>query len=179
MTHELALVERRVRRAYEIGRVKYAMVSGLPLMGLSGLAFLAGAGRSLDVVAALALVVTGLTYLWRGQLAARALLSGVVAGLVPLLLALFANWSSPGCTHEATISVCTVACAIGGVLAARRLTEFARAEEKHPAAFVLAVLPAILLGSLGCGCIGYVGVLAMAGALTLASLPEMLRWVRS
>ena len=38
--------------------------------------------------------------------------------------------------------------------------------------------PAFLLGALGCSCIGFTGVAALAAALLLASVPEVLRWTQ-
>lgn len=178
MAPDLLLVERRARRAYELGRLRRAATQATPLLGLVAAALLLGSGRAFDLVVALALLLLGVGYLWRGTLAERALLPGIGAGSIPLVLALLANGPGPGCVHGAALSLCTAACAVGGVLAALRVSEFARGEARRPAAFGLAMAPAFLLGALGCSCIGFTGVAALAAALLLASVPEVLRWTQ-
>lgn len=178
MALDLVLVERRARRAYELGRLRRALTLSTPLLGLVAAALLLGPGRAFDLVVAGALLLTGVGYLWRGTLAERALLPGIGAGSFPLVLALLANGPGPGCAHGGALSLCAAACAVGGVFAALRVSEFARGEARSPAAFGLAMVPTFLLGSLGCGCIGFTGVAAMAGALLFASVPEVLRWTQ-
>jgi hypothetical protein len=179
MTLDLALVERSVRRAYEIGRLKRAGTKMAPWGALTALALWIGPFDGLDAAMGALLITTGFVYLWRGQLAEQAYQPGVIAGVAPLVLALLANGPRPHCSHaEGVLSLCTLACAIGGVVAAVRITRFARAAERPPMAFGLAMLPAFLLGSLGCGCIGYAGVITLAATLFLASIPEMVRWTR-
>ncbi len=178
MAPDLVLVERRARRAYELGRLRRAVTLGTPLLGLVATALLLGSGRTFDLVVALALLLLGIGYLWRGTLAERALLPGIGAGSFPLVLALLAGGPGPSCAHGATLSLCALACAVGGVLAALRVSEFARGEARRPAAFGLAMAPTFLLGSLGCGCLGFTGVAALAAALLLASVPEVLRWMQ-
>jgi hypothetical protein len=176
MTLDQNLVERRMRRAYELGRIKYAVTRSVPLVALTAFALYLGPLRSFDLAMGFAFVMTALLYLWQGQLAARALKPGIVAGLFPLILALVANGQNPGCSHGNLLSLCAFACAVGGSIAALRITQFSRTEEHQPTAFLLAVLPTLLLGSLGCGCIGFTGVVAMSGALFVVSLPTIVRW---
>lgn len=176
MALDLVLVERRMRFRYEFGRVKHALTLTLPLVVLTGLALYAGPLRSFDFAVGAVLVMTALAYLWLGQLAERTLLPAIVAGLFPLVFALVANGANPGCSHGSVISTCTAACALGGMVAALRISRFARAEENHMGAFWLAALPTLLLGSLGCGCMGFTGVLAMTGAMLVVSVPAMRSW---
>lgn len=176
MALDVVVVERRMRRAYEFGRIKHAAAQSVPLFALTGIALYVGPLRGLDIAVASLLAATALLYRWLGQLAERTLQPGIVAGLFPLVLALTANAVSPGCAHGNALSLCALACAMGGVVAALHLTRFARTEGNERAAFWLAVLPTLLLGSLGCGCIGFTGVMAMTGALFVGSLPALLRW---
>src|SRR5512138_3026156 len=113
MTADLTLVERLVRRAYELGRVKRAVTLMIPWTLLGVLALWFGPFRDFDVVLAVLLTLACLAYLWRGQLAEQALLPGVKAGLIPLGLALVANAPGSHCAHEqGIVSLCTLACAV-------------------------------------------------------------------
>ncbi len=179
MAFDVALVERRARRAYEVGRIRYALAASAPLLAVVALALWFGSRSTFDFAAAAVLVAIGLVYRWRGTMAERALLPGLGAGSIPLVLALVANGSSAGCHQGDALSLCTIACAVGGVLAALRITEFAHSEEHTPGAFGLAMIPTFLMGSLGCGCAGFSGVLFLAGALLLTSVPEMVRWAHN
>lgn len=177
MTLDLRLMERRMRRAYERGRVKRASWLILPWLAVLAVGLWFGPFGIFDYVLGTSLATTGFVYLWRGQLAEQSLVPGVLAGVIPLGLALLANGPNPHCTHgNGGVSMCTLACAVGGVIAVLRISQFARKSERAPMAFGLAVIPAFLLGSIGCGCIGYTGVMAMAGAMFLTSIPDMLRW---
>jgi len=179
MTFDPSRVGRRMRHAYEIGRIRRAAVLALPWVGLLMVGLWLGPFGLFDFGLGTLLVVTGFAYLWRGQLAEQALVPGLISGLFPLGLALLANGPNPQCHHgQGGLSLCTFACGVGGVLAAMRISKFARRQESSPMAFGLAVIPAFFLGSLGCGCIGYTGVMAMAGAMFLTSLPELMRWAQ-
>jgi hypothetical protein len=179
MTLDLSLVERRMRRAYELGRLKHASLRSVPIVAITLAALYFGPKRHFDFALGLAFVATAIFYLWQGQLAARALKPSIIAGLFPLVLALAANGPNAGCHHGSTLSLCTLACALGGAIAAFRLSRFTRTEEHQPTAYGLAVIPTLLLGSLGCGCVGFSGVLAMTLALVVVSVPTMLSWARA
>jgi hypothetical protein len=179
MALELKVVEGRIRRAYELGRLRRAAIRSLPLGAIAASAIYFGPQRSFDFALGLSFVATAIFYLWQGQYAARALKPSVIAGLFPLLLSLIVNRTHPACGHESMLSACTIACALGGVIAATRIIRFSRTQ-KHPStAYGLALIPTVLLGSLGCGCIGFTGVLAMSIAIIVVSIPTMFVWVFS
>jgi hypothetical protein len=89
------------------------------------------------------------------------------------------NRTHSGCGHESVLSACTVACALGGAIAATRIVQFSRTQKHQPTAYGLALIPTLLLGSLGCGCVGFTGVLAMTIAIGVVSIPSILVWVFS
>lgn len=172
-----SLIEHNARRAYERGRLRYAMMGSLPVALLSSIAVSFGSHRTLDFATGLAVIVLGIFYLYRGKLAGRALFPGVTAGTIPLVLALLANGSHSGCPHHETVSLCLVACITGGIVSSLLIVRFARREAHHISAWGLSTLPTLLVGSLGCGCLGYSGVIALVGALLISSAPPMVRWV--
>jgi hypothetical protein len=132
----------------------------------------------LSAAAAGLLVVTGLAFLWRGRVAGRSVLPGVGAGLVPLTLTLLVNGIVPGCPAHGCTPYCTYACVVGGVVAGAMLVRFARHEAWRTTSWALGSCMAALTGSLGCGCVDYLGVLGMVGALLLTGVPSLAVWAR-
>lgn len=167
---------RRMRRAYELGRLKRAACSVWPLVGVSTVSLLLGSVRILDVVLAGALVVIGFGFVWQGQVAEKAVVPGVAAGLAPFVLAWLANGPREGCEHGSLYSYCVLACAVGGVVAQVVVVRFARNHQKQVTAWGLATVLAFVVGGMGCGCIGYSGILTLAGAMLLTSAPDLARW---
>lgn len=179
MAHDLAMVRRQSRRAYELGRVRSALIDGIPLVLLAVVAAWLGPRPWFDAVVAAMLCATGLVFLWRGQTAGRAVMPGVAAGLVPLTLTHIANGLSPGCGSGQCTSYCMHACVVGGVLGGLLLVRFARRDPSKLALWGWAGPLTLMTGVLGCGCVGFTGALAIVGAVVAVSAPSIVRWARA
>lgn len=164
------VILQRVRRAYELGRMRRGLASSLlalPMIGVSLLCSGDGTGSAL-VGALLILVIAGLV--WRGGAVARGVLPGIVAGTAPLAFPLIIEL---GC---AAPEACFPACIAGGVAGGVIIAAYALRMKEGRASFVLgAGAVAAVAGSLGCAVVGLAGIAAMAGALVAVSLPVALR----
>jgi hypothetical protein len=109
--------------------------------------------------------------IWRGRIAARAVLPGVLAGLVPLTLAFAAQSYGHVCTGSACYSLCVPACTSGGVIGGLVIAGLGRHVASPVRFWALAALLAGLEGSLGCSCVGFGGVLGLGLGLVVTFLP--------
>lgn len=169
---------RAALRAYELGRWRYALVGFAPVLVLpvmvlclEGLTFRTGA-------LGMALFLAGVFVLWRGQDAGAGALPGVAAGTVPLVAAL----CTPNlhvCTGETCMSLCLAACTGGGLIAGAAVGLAWRRSQRGRVALLVAAALCLITGALGCGCVGYAGVLGMAAGFGVGLLPGSLRRPKS
>jgi len=157
----------RARRAYEWGRLRFALRLAPIVAGAAVVAF--ACGRPFDLCGllggALLLVAVGLTFL--GGSAAGGVVPGLVAGLAPL--ALLVRTVGHACVGNSCMALCMPACIAGGALAGAFI-----ATRRGDAWFLLvALLVAGLTGSLGCTMAGMSGVLGMLGGALLAGAPVL------
>jgi hypothetical protein len=168
------LVRARAKAAYERGRLRDAAIVGsfaVPFALIVGV--LEGhTAACFGVGVALAAVVTFLHF--RGRDLARGIVPGVVAGVFPLAGALVAS-KGHLCIGGSCFSACLTACAAGGLVAGLFAARFARRASLPRAAWVSAGSVALLVGALGCLCVGVFGVLGLAGGILVGSAPLVLR----
>jgi hypothetical protein len=166
-------LEARARHAYEWGRAWHglrAAVTVLPLVVLSSL----GCGRSTATIAfgaALFGVVT--TLRWRGEAAGRAVVPGMLAGVLPLVAPIAAKLSGHCCLGLSCgvfMSACLGGGALCGALVGWRLGR--RGAGSRELALTLVV--AGLTGAMGCVSGGLSGVLGMVAGIVLGAAPGLL-----
>lgn len=164
--------EKLARRAYERGRARLALRGAavvLP-MTVTSLACCNRPAVSLALGACL-FAVTALA-LFRGSLQGRAAGAGLLAGTVPLLLPLAVRWSGHGCCADGCDGTWVGACLGAGLLAGALVGAAAR-RERRPVPFLLvAGSLAAVAGAMGCVPAGVGGVIAMMGAMLVASAPQ-------
>ncbi|HTO97545.1 MAG TPA: hypothetical protein VMK66_10920, partial [Myxococcales bacterium] len=167
---ELAL-EARARRAYELGRLRWALRSA-PLALAAGAAALA-CGRPLALTCGLtfALLVLSTALAFAGGPAGRAVGPGLAAGFLalamPLLMATLGHACfGPECMRYG-LPICMAGGALGGLVIARS------ALRAQPALRFVAAAAAVgaLTGALGCTIAGAAGVLGMLAGAVLAGAP--------
>ena len=151
---------RKARLAYELARLRAALLGVVPLVALLGVATLtshrAGAALTFGVVA----VIASSMMLWYGRGPQRAVLPGLVAGVVPLALALCANHAH-SCGSGACASLCLPACTVGGVVAGLWVARVALRRRATAAFWLSASAVAVATGAMGCSCIGSTGVIGL------------------
>jgi hypothetical protein len=170
----IARAMRRARIHYECARAKWALIGFAPvLLVIAGAAALTRRPSSALAFGAATFAV-GATLLWYGRTPKRAVLPGLAAGLVPLVLALCAN-RMHDCMGDRCMMVCVPACSIGGVLAGLAVAGIGVQRRGGLTFWLSASAIALLTGSMGCSCVGYAGVVGLAGGYVAGLLPGLFR----
>src|SRR5882757_4041440 len=89
-SNDLTLLERRARIRYEWTRARRALIGSAPLLVVMGIVSVIAYRPWAPLAFGLAAFAAGVMMLWYGQGPQRAVLPGIAAGLVPMLLALCA-----------------------------------------------------------------------------------------
>ena len=154
-------IEQRARLRYELARVRRALLGFLPVFVVVVVAALFAKRPTATVAFGIAVFALGAVFLWYGRDLKRAVLPGVAAGLVPLVLALCANHIEHGCMGDHCMMFCIPACAGGGVLAGLLVARVGIKRRSGPAFWASASAVALLTGAMGCVCAGYAGLLGL------------------
>jgi len=173
---DLTKIEHRVRVRYEWARLRRALVGFAPVLVVAAVAVALARHPSVTAGLGLGTFILGVILLWYGRDVRRAVLPGVVAGLVPLVLALCATHLHH-CTGDGCMMVCVPVCAAGGLLAGIAVSVMA----SHRRATLTFLVPAsglaLLTGAMGCACVGYSGVIGLALGYGAGLLPVLVRRV--
>lgn len=172
-------VMKRVRRAYELDRLRRALLGFAPVLIVISVAIGMGKRHAVSMPAGLLLFAGGVLALWYGREPGRGVLPGAIGGSLALALALCANHVGHFCTGEHCLSWCVPACTAGGVLAGS-IVSFVGFRQKRGAGYWLSASAITLLtGALGCSCVGFAGIGGLAigfiGALLLVGLSALVR----
>lgn len=171
---ELARLERLGRRRYEAARLARAVLGFAPVLVVVVGAALLGSRPSSSALFGGALFAAGVTLLWRGQGLQRAVLPGVLSGLIPLALSLAANLLH-GCSDEHCTSLCIPACTVGGVAAGLVVSTLGLRRRLGWGFWAAASGLSVLTGAMGCACVGYSGVGGLVAGVAVAVAPQALR----
>ncbi|QDE92731.1 hypothetical protein BHS06_29210 [Myxococcus xanthus] len=171
---DIQLLQRRVRRTYELARLRRALLGVLPIVVVTALAALLASRPAPPLTFGLATVLTGAMMLWHGRDAQKAFLPGVIAGLVPLALAL-----GTGALHTCGTAncsyLCIPACVLGGVVAGMAVSGVSLQRRAGPWFWVSASGLALLTGAMGCACMGASGVVGLGMGFGAGIVPGLLR----
>ncbi len=173
-SNDMTLLERRARARYEWARVRRALFGFAPLLVVVGIVSAISHRPWPPVAFGLGAFVAGAAMLWYGQGPKRAVLPGVAAGLVPMLLALCATFGHV-CMGESCMSFCVSACVVGGVVAGLAVAGIGNQRRAGAGFWISASVIAILIGAMGCSCIGYSGVTGLAIGYAAGMVPGLLR----
>ena len=171
MTLDPTLAEARAKSAYESGRRGLASYVALPLVALGVLAACLGTRPVYAVAVGVLLAALAWFCMWRGRIAGRAVLPGVLAGLIPLSLAYAAQSYGHVCSGSVCYGLCVPACTTGGVLAGLVIARLGRNVASPLMFWGTAALLAGLEGSLGCSCVGFGGVIGLGVGLVVTFVP--------
>ncbi len=171
---EVTRLRKRLRWAYEWGRLRRALVGVVPVVIMIALTVCVGhRSTSVWTFGSLALVL-GTVLLWYGREPQRALVPGVIAGFVPLTLALVAN-QFHACAAGGCSTLCVPACTLGGVVAGLAVASVGNERKSGVLFWVSASSMALLTGAMGCACMGYAGVVGLALGFGAGVVPGLLR----
>jgi hypothetical protein len=168
---DLARLERRARRRYELGRLRRAVLGALPLLVLGGVALCLTQRPTSTLCFGLGALAAAVGMLWYGQTAQQAVLPGLSAGLLPLVLSLCAN-QIHHCGANGCSSLCAPACTLGGTLAGLLVMSVARRRGLGLGFVLGASGVALLTGAMGCTCIGSAGLVGLGVGYGLGLLPS-------
>lgn len=157
----------RSLRAYERARLRDALLLAIPIAGV------AAVGTS-SWIGAVVVFVVAAALLHRGEDFGRAVLPGVLAGAIPMVMVTFSMRFGHACVEPGSCTrLCLAACAVGGVIAAAVVHLHARNAKTPRRAWMGAALVATALGGAACTCLGAMGVAAMLAGLLLGAAPRL------
>ena len=173
---DLAALERRARARYEVKTLGRALLGFAPVLVL--VAFATWLNRRTGSAALFGgvLFATGVVALWRGGALRRAVLPGLLAGLLPLTFAIVANRGHL-CASGHCSTYCLPACTAGGVLAGLIVSTLARRRRLGLSFFAAATAISMLTGAMGCSCAGASGIVGMLAGFGVGLVPQGLRAV--
>jgi hypothetical protein len=171
---DLVQRQRRARLAYELGRVRLALLGIAPLLILIAAAVWLGERPAAALAFGSATLALGAGMLWYGRDPQRAVLPGIAAGMVPLAFALCAN-KMYACGADGCSSLCVPACTLGGVVAGLAVAGVGNQRRAGPAFWLSACGLALLTGAMGCTCIGSSGVVGLGVGIAAGVVPGLLR----
>ena len=166
-----ARLEKRSRRAYELGRFAAAARQALPLVPLIALALSGCAAPRQVLVCGGALLVAVTLLRWWGLEFGAGVGPGIVAGLVPLLLPVLTQIVGHRCPTGGCLLLPAV-CAFGGLAGGVFLGALApRPRAGGMVPFIVACSVAALTGAVGCVLFGLIGLAVMAAGLAAGAVP--------
>lgn len=171
---EMSAALRRARRAYEWGRTRRAFIGCLPVLVLLAAASIFGDRLEWTLAFGAGLFVLGMFMLWYGREPQRAVLPGIAAGVIPLVLVLCARHAGHFCTGTSCTSLCMQACALGGVLAGLAVASVGNARQAGPAFWISASSVSVLTGAMACSCLGLSGIAGLALGYVAGAVPMVL-----
>lgn len=171
---DLTRFERRARARYEFARLRRGLVGFAPSLVLVAVAVALARHPSMTAAFGVATFLVGALLLWYGRDVRKAVLPGVFAGSVPLVLALCATHLHQ-CTEDVCMTVCVPACTVGGLAAGLAVAGIGNRRRAGLAFWLPASGLALLTGAMGCSCMGYAGIAGLALGYAAGLAPGALR----
>ena len=161
-------LQRRARRAYELGRLRRAAWAWLPVSPVLVVAALMG-HPSTVVSIAVPLVLICVACSYRGRGLERAITPGAVAGLLPAVVAM-GTMRHFGCVSASCVELCAPLCAATGLVVGAWLG--AKTAARESASVTVASLAiAGLTASLGCAPMGVGTLLGAVVGMAVGLVP--------
>ena len=162
----------RARRAYEMGRLRWATRVAWIVLPLVAISFAAVGASPVSAATGALLVVAATALRWRGHVSTAAVRAGLAAGLIPFALLLTLKCGGALCMLGDCMTHCARFCAFGGLAAGVLLAIRASAHRDHVVEFLAAASTiAALTGLLGCFVGGLTGMAWMLMGELVATLP--------
>jgi hypothetical protein len=167
-------LEARARRKYELARARNAVLGFAPALGLVAIAATLNHHRASALLFGASMFVIGAGLLWYGRELRRAVLPGLAMGVLPLAMALCANFSDHVCMGGSCTSLCVPACTVGGFGAGIGVALLGRRQRSRFGFWLASSALALVTGSMGCACVGSSGVLGLAIGYVIGWVPVAL-----
>lgn len=171
---DLDRLERRARVRYEGARAARSLLGFAPALLLVLVAAALGRRPSSAMFFGTLLFLSGSFLLWRGQTMHRAVIPGLLAGIIPLTFAIMAN-RGHACAGGHCSTWCLPACITGGVVAGLSISYFATKRGLDWRFWLGASAVSLFTGAMGCACIGYSGVIGLAAGFLGGAFPLAVR----
>jgi hypothetical protein len=171
MATEFPSLKTRARRAYELGRLRRALLGSVPTMLVAAVVVALVHEVSLPLTLGLALYLASVVLLWWGRSPGRSVLPGVVYGLLPLAGAVVAKSHGHLCMGGSCYGTCLALCLGGGTVAGLLVGRLAARSETPTGVFLSAASTALLTGAIGGSCVGVHGLVGMAIGIGAGVLP--------
>lgn len=176
LTQAAAAARAKARFAYERGRLRRALLGVMPLALVACVALCFAERPTAALGFALCALALGAAMLWYGQEPKRAFLLGAVAGIVPLTLVTIANHVHV-CGPAGCATWCMQACCTGGVVAGLFVAYQGHRRRAGARYWLSASALALLVGAMGCSCIGVSGLVGLVLGFGAGLFPLALRVV--
>ncbi len=170
---DLDRLRHRARAAYEWTRVRRALLGFAPALLLAAAAAWLGGRPATSAPFGVALFLAGVIALWYGREPQRAVLPGMAAGMLPVVLTVIAMRVGSMCFGDRCTSVCMAACGVGGVGAGVAVGWIAVSKRYRWPFWVTASAIAVSLGAMSCACLGYAGLVGLVAGYGLGILPSV------
>jgi hypothetical protein len=163
----------KARAAYEWGRVRRAVVGFAPVFALVALASALAGGFGDIAPFGCALFAAGVAALWYGREPKRAVVPGLVAGLLPFVLTLSAMRMGSACFGAHCSSVCLAACVAGGLCAGYVIGRTGVRRRYGFGYYLTGSAVSVLTGAMGCVCLGAAGLGGLALGYGMGVVPAL------
>ena len=160
---------------YEVGRLARAILGFAPVLLVVAAPAVFARSPSVTLALGFGLFAMGVGFLSYGRQIKRAILPGVAAGLAPLILALCAIHAPHACMGSECMMVCLPVCTVGGLVAGFTVASVGTRQESGAAFWFSASALALLTGAMGCACMGYSGIIALALGFGAGLIPKFAR----
>jgi hypothetical protein len=163
--------QRRSRRAYEWGRLRYAAAKAWPALPITVLSSWLCHEPALSALIGTSLFISLTALVWYGRVAANAASTGLKAGVGAFAVTVLGYHSlfATCCSTITAMLIINGGCGIGvGILLS---IESARLQAQHNVFLALASAVAALCGMLGCILFGPMGLAGMAAGIFLSTAP--------
>lgn len=167
----IARLASRARFAYEMARLRRAILRAWPIPVAAFLAVRLGSSATHVITLAVPLAVAAIALVWRGGVAGRAVAPGLAAGTAPLILPGLAMDCAVACSANCE-TWCATSCVVGGILAGAWVGfRSARFNDGGWQFGAIAASIAAVTGAMGCFIGGATGVAGMLTGLAIGAVP--------
>ncbi len=171
---DLDQLRHHARLAYEWSRLRRALIGFAPAIVVAAAASWLSGNPLASAPFGLGLFLSGVIALWYGREPRRAVLPGIVAGLVPVALTLATMHIGHLCLGDRCTSVCMAACVVGGIGAGLAVGVVGVRKRYRWQFWATVSVLVLCTGAMGCACLGYSGLVGLAAGYGVGILPGLI-----